>query len=159
LIFVCLGTKRFSFNRLLKEIDTLIYEGKIEDDVFAQIGQTTYTPKHFRYNRFLSAEEYDAKVNNADLVITHGGTGAIIKALKANKQIIAVPRLKKYDEHLDDHQLQIVGFFTEQGYVRRVDELENLYDVINKAKKKPIKKSFKGSGNIIKIIDEFIELH
>lgn len=155
LIFVCLGTKRFSFNRLLKEIDKLVKEGKVKE-VFAQIGQSTYTPQHFKFKRFITAEEYDTQVKKSDLIITHGGTGAIVKALKADKQIIAIPRLEKYGEHSDDHQLQIVDFFESNGYIRRVDYTKNLESTINNIQISPITKSFNGKGNIVDIIDEFI---
>ena len=157
MIFVCLGTKRFSFNRLLKKIDELVENKIIEDQVIAQIGHSTYEPKNYKYKRFMDLNEYDSYVNEAKLVITHGGTGAIIRALKANKQIIAVPRLAKYEEHSDNHQLQIVNHFFDEGYIYKVDDPSELEYALQKIKKNPITKKFSGSGNIIGILDEFIQ--
>lgn len=156
MIFVCLGTKRFQFDRLLKQVDILIDNGAIQEKVIAQAGHSTYSPQNFEYKRFLSSNEYDAFVEQAKIIITHGGTGAIIKALKARKQIIAVPRLQKFGEHSDDHQLQIVNFFTENGYIRKVDKINELEFVLKELKEQPIKKVFKGKGTINKIIDDFI---
>lgn len=156
LIFVCLGTKRFSFDRLVKKLDDLVENRCITEEVIGQIGHTNYTPKHFKYERFMSAEKFEDNVNSADLILTHGGTGAIVKALKAGKQTIAIPRLEKYYEHSDDHQLQIVDFFESNGYVSRVDEMEKLEITIKELQRNPIKKKFKGQGNIVEIIDEFI---
>lgn len=157
MIFVCLGTKRFSFNRLLKKIDELVEDKIIEDRVIAQIGHSTYEPKNYKYKRFMDLNEYDSHVNEAKLVITHGGTGAIIRALKANKQVIAVPRLAKYEEHSDDHQLQIVNHFFDEGYIYKVDNPSELEIALQKIKRSPITKKFSGSGNIIEILDEFIK--
>lgn len=154
---MCLGTKRFQFDRLLKKIDLLIEENVIRDEVFAQIGSSNYIPVHYSFERYISPQEYDDIVNESDLIITHGGTGAIVKALKANKQVIAVPRREKYGEHSDDHQLQIVDFFTEQGYIYRVDDMNELSSVIREINKNPISKKFEGTGRIISIIDKFIE--
>lgn len=157
MIFVCLGTKRFSFNRLLKKIDELVENKVIEDRVIAQIGHSTYEPKNYKYKRFMDLNEYDSHVNEAKLVITHGGTGAIIRALKANKQVIAVPRLAKYEEHSDNHQLQIVNHFFDEGYIYKVDNPSELEIALQKIKRSPITKKFSGSGNIIEILDEFIK--
>ena len=128
----------------------------IEGNVFAQIGHSDYSPRNFQYTKFLSAEEYENAVLQSDVVITHGGTGAIVKALKAGKQVITVPRRKKYCEHVDDHQLQIVVFFTDNGYTKRVDEMSELESVIKSIYMDPIEKRFRGEGRIIEIIDDFI---
>ncbi|QKY70304.1 glycosyltransferase [Lentibacillus sp. CBA3610] len=106
----------------------------------------------------MPADKYDHAVNNASLVITHGGTGAIIKALKAHKQVVAIPRREKYGEHSDDHQLQIVDFFSGNGYVIKVDDVSELEGSIQSLFENPIKKRFKGKGNIIEIIDDFIKI-
>lgn len=156
LIFVCLGTKRFPFNRLLKQIDLLIENNEIQDEVFAQIGNSTYEPKNYKYSRFLTPDEYLEKVKESDIIISHGGTGSLINGLRAGKQVIGVPRRAKYGEHSDDHQLQIVEFFAEQGYIRKIDDMDELGYVLKDIAKNPITKKFHGKGRIIEIIDEFI---
>jgi UDP-N-acetylglucosamine transferase subunit ALG13 len=45
MIFVAVGTQKFQLNRLLKEIDDLISQGKLQDEVFAQTGHSDYIPK------------------------------------------------------------------------------------------------------------------
>ena len=56
-------------------------------------------------------------IGKADYIITHGGVGTITDALKLGKKIIAVPRLSKYKEHVNDHQLQIIENFSEKGFI------------------------------------------
>lgn len=156
MIFVCLGSQQYQFNRLLQKLDELVDENAI-NNVFAQIGSSTYKPQHYECRDFLSQEEYEKKVKDANLIITHAGTGAIIKALKAQKQVIVVPRQAKYGEHADDHQFQIADFMEENGYVFKVIEMDNLLDTITESKSTPRTKKFVGNGHIIEIIESYIE--
>ena len=72
-------------------------------------------------------------MSECDVVITHAGTGAIMGAVKRGKKVIAVPRKKKYGEHVDEHQLQIVEEFEQLGIIEpcyEVEDLENAYKKI-----------------------------
>lgn len=157
MIFVCTGTQVYQFNRLLKELDKLVDEGQIKDEIFAQIGASDYKPQHYEYKEFLSADEFKIYQDKAELVISHGGTGALIGASKKGKNIIAVPRLGKYGEHTDDHQLQIVNVLEKEGYVRAVYDIENLGKVIKEAKVDPIRKPYNRESKVMEIIVSFIE--
>ena len=94
MIFITVGTQKFQFNRLLKEVDKLIEEKKITEEVFAQIGYSDYKPKNYRYKDFIDRDEYANIMKKCQKVITHGGTGAIVGAVKQEKKVIAIPRLK-----------------------------------------------------------------
>ncbi len=144
-------------NRLLQELDRLIENGEISEPVFAQIGKSDYKPVHFEYKDFITPEEYQEKVNAADMIITHGGTGAIVKSLKAGKQTIAVPRLFKYGEHENDHQLQIIDFFLEGGFILKVTEMDELLPAIKQMKAHPIEKKFVGDGHVLDLVGDFID--
>ena len=157
MIFVCLGTQIFQMNRLLQELDRLIKNGEISEPVFAQIGKSDYKPVHFEYKDFITPEEYQEKVNAADMIITHGGTGAIVKSLKAGKQTIAVPRLYKYGEHENDHQLQIIDFFFEGGFILKVTEMDELLPAYKQMKTHPIEKKFVGDGHVLDLVGDYID--
>lgn len=90
------------------------------------------------------------------MVISHGGTGAIVKALKKGKKVIAVPRQAKFGEHADDHQFQIVDFLYENGYVYKVVEMSELKKAIEEAMGSAHLKAFTSTGHIIDIIEDFI---
>lgn len=156
MIFVCTGTQIFQMNRLLKELDRLVENGGITEEVFAQTGHSDYVPKHYRHEAFLSPDDFQRYVDKADLVITHGGTGAIVKALKAGKQTIAVPRLYKYHEHENDHQLQIAGFFSEAGYLKEVLDMRELGPAIQQLRLHPIDVPPIHTGHVIEIVERFI---
>lgn len=132
-IFITLGSQKFQFNRLLIAVDKLCEKNIIcGDDVFAQTGYSDYVPRNFSYNNFLDREEFSVEMGKADIVITHGGTGAIIGAVKKGKKVIAVPRRAKYGEHVDDHQLQLVGQFKELDLICECDDTNELADAIEK---------------------------
>lgn len=157
MIFVCTGTQVYQFDRLTKKLDELVGDGTITDKIFAQIGAAEYLPKNYEYKEFLNKEEFAEYENQADIIISHGGTGALIGASKLGKNIIAVPRLAKYHEHVDDHQLQIVNVLEKEGYVRAVYDIDDLGKVINEAQKNPIIKKYERESMIIDIIIDFIE--
>lgn len=65
----------------------------------------------------MDREAFRSQMDACDVVVTHGGTGAIIGAVKDGKKVIAVPRLAKYGEHVDDHQIEIVNQFGDMGLI------------------------------------------
>ena len=116
-VFVTLGTQKFQFNRLLSAVDRLAQEHP-EYEIFAQTGRSDYVPQHYKFKEFLDKDEFEQHMDKADIVVAHGGTGAIIGALKKHKRVLAVPRKEKYGEHVDDHQKQIVQAFEKAGYIK-----------------------------------------
>lgn len=127
LIFACVGSRKYPFDRLFKKLDDLVENGLVSDEIFAQIGTSEYQPKHFAYKDFLNPDEFEAKMNQADIVISHGATGSFIQALKKGKKVIGVTRLAKYGEHIDDHQIQTNEAFAESKYILAVFDMDELY--------------------------------
>lgn len=117
MIFVTVGSQKFQFDRLIKAVDALVASGAAEGGAFAQTGACTYVPEHMCHEAFLDREAFRARMDACDVVVTHGGTGAIIGAVKDGKKVIAVPRLARYGEHVDDHQTEIVGQFGGMGLI------------------------------------------
>lgn len=125
-IFVTVGSRNYPFNRLFVKLDELFKEGILQGPMFAQIGTSTYVPKHYEWKDFISQEEFSAKIQWADLVVSHGASGSIMKALNAGKKVLAVTRLEKYHEHINDHQIQNNEAFASNGYVLAVFEMDEL---------------------------------
>lgn len=132
MIFITTGSQKFQFNRLLKKVDELIADGTIKDKVFAQSGYSDYKPVNYEYKDFMSRDEFANKMGESTVVITHGGTGAIIGAVKKGKKVIAVPRLAKFGEHVDDHQLQLLTQFDEMNIICSCYDIEDLAGYITK---------------------------
>lgn len=157
MIFITLGSQKFQFNRLLKEIDRLIEDGVITEDVFAQIGYSDYKPINYNYKEFLDRDEFSNIMSTSQKIITHGGTGAIIGALKQEKKIIAVPRLKKYDEHVDNHQCEITKTFEKMNLVLTIEDIGNLKTALKQIDSIIFKKYKSNTSNIINSIEQFIK--
>ena len=157
MIFITLGSQKFQFNRLLQEVDRLVGEKVIKDEVFAQIGYSDYIPQNYRYKEFLDREEFQNIIDKCDIVITHGGTGAIVGSIKKRKKVIAVPRLSKYGEHVDDHQVQIVSQFKKMNMILSVNSISEIKDRLDEIKDKEFREYKSNTNKIIESLDNFIK--
>ena len=157
MIFVTLGTQDKSFSRLLKAIDKEIEKGNIKDKVVVQAGFTKYKSKNMEIFDLIPADKFDQYIEKSDLVITHGGAGSILTALKKNKKVIAAARLSKYKEHTNDHQIQIVKEFSDEGYILELNDFNKLGKLIEKSKKFKPKKFMSNTKNMIKLLEDYIE--
>lgn len=157
MIFVTLGSQKFQFNRLLKEIDDLVENALIKEKIFAQIGYSDYKPKNYGFKQFLDRDEFNSIMLNCNVLITHGGTGAIINGVKREKKVIAVPREKKFGEHVDDHQKEIVEIFASQNLIVALDNMKDMEKVLNSIRDKKFSKYISNTDNIISIISNFID--
>lgn len=98
-------------------LEDLIDKYNITDEVVAQIGHTKYTSKKIKLIDFVGEIEYKDLINRASVIITHAGSGALFNSINYKKKIIAVARLKKYSEMINDHQLELVSKLSEMGYI------------------------------------------
>lgn len=157
MIFLTVGSQKFQFNRLLKEIDRLVEDKKINEEIFAQIGYSDYKPKNYEYKQFLDRNDFEDKINKCDKIITHGGTGVITKGIKQMKKVIAVPRLKKYGEHVDNHQMQIISEFSEMKIILSVEKINDLEEALSKVDTLELKNYKSNTFTIIEGIKEYID--
>lgn len=156
MIFITLGSQKFQFNRLLKEIDNSVKLKKINMTIYAQVGYSDYEPQNYSYKKFLDRNEFAKRMDEAEIVITHGGTGAIMGAIKKGKKVIAVPRLSKYNEHVDDHQLQIVKEFVKKKLIVSVENIEEISSKISDIYETDFTLYESNTMNFITDIDDYI---
>ena len=127
MIFVTVGSRHYPFDRLFVKLDALYEDGTLTEPMFAQIGTSQYKPQHYEYQDFITPEAFEQRIQEADIVVSHGASGSIMKALNAGKKVIAVTRLEKYNEHINDHLIQNNEAFSSNGYVLMADlELTDL---------------------------------
>lgn len=117
MIFITVGTQPNGFERCLKEVEKLIDKFGIEEEIVAQIGHTNFETSRFKTIKFTGEVEYENLIENANVVITHAGSGAIFKSIAHGKKIIAMARLHEYNEMVDNHQLELVEKLTKDGYI------------------------------------------
>lgn len=157
MILVTLGTQDYPFERLLKQIDKEILKGNIKEKVIVQSGYTKYKSKNMTIFDLITNEKLNDLMKEANLIITHGGVGSIINALKNKKVIIAAARLKKYHEVTNDHQKQIIKRLAEQGYILELKNFNKLGNLIKESKKFKPRKFNSNTSKMTKLITDYIE--
>lgn len=126
MIFITVGTT--NFDSLIRTIDNLVENGKINDDAQAQIGNGNYVPKNiksFRLTRSLLPF-----IRKAELIISHGGALTIFECLELKKKLIVVEN----PEVRGRHQLELAKELSEKQYLIWCKHYEKLLDCIEKAK-------------------------
>ena len=156
MIFVSLGTNDKSFKRLLDRIDREISSGNIKDDVIVQSGYTKYESTNMKIVDLMSMDEFSKCISSCDILITHGGVGTILDGLKHGKKIIAFPRLSKFQEHVNDHQVEIINEFYDNGYIL-TGEIDDLCDLLIKVKDFNPKMYKSNNYKFNKLIKDYID--
>lgn len=157
MILILLGTQDKPFDRILKEVSKLKKEGYIKDRIVAQTGHTKFEDDNIECFDFVSKKEVEELIDEARIVIAHGGVGIITECLSMNKKVIVVPRLKKYKEHTNDHQLQIVKEFAKQKYILPLYKTSDLKQVLKDIKSfKPAKYEAE-SNNFVTALKKYID--
>ena len=157
MIFVAVGTQKFPFNRLLKGIDDLIEQGKLKDEVFAQIGHTDYVPRNYGYKDFLTQDDFQSRIGGCDVLITHSGVATIIAGMRMEKPVVVVPRFAKFGEHVDDHQLQIAESFSTKNLVLMCRNVEELADLVESAKTHTFSKYVSQRDKVTQTIRDYLK--
>ena len=158
MILVTLGTQDKKFTRLLDSIQNLIDKKVIKEKVIVQAGCTSdFKSKDMQIFDLIPMDEFDKLISECDILITHGGVGSIITGLKNEKKVIAAARLKKYGEHTNDHQLQIIENFAKEGYLLSLNDFEDLEKILKNIKSFEPKKYKSNTNKFIKIIEKEID--
>lgn len=155
MIFVTVG-HQMPFDRLVETVD-LWAGSKPAAEIFAQIGDTNYKPSHFDHISNLSSAEFDDQLQKADLIISHAGTGTIIKAMELGKPIFVMPRRAHLGETRNDHQVHTIENFQKMGYVKSFENEKQLNSLMT-AQIKCIPRSVSqfASDDLIQAISAFI---
>ncbi len=124
-IFLTVGTQ-FPFDRLIEAVDEAVGDSGRGERVFAQVGASSYHPKNFEAVPSLEKTLFDKHFNEADSIISHAGMGTITMAMESQKPLLVMPRLRKYGEVVNDHQVAIARKFEELGYLLVAYEAEDL---------------------------------
>ena len=156
MIFVAVGTQKFQLNRLLQILDQLVENGVIQELVFAQTGHSDYIPRCFDSTPFLSKNQFEEMIAHCDLVITHSGVGTILCGIMHGKPVIVFPRLAKYGEHVDDHQLQIAESFLKQNLVLVCLEDDSIVELAQKAREHVFSRYISQRDTVIQTIRLFL---
>jgi UDP-N-acetylglucosamine transferase subunit ALG13 len=123
-IFVALGTQAYPFDRLLRGLDG------VEEELVVQGGASTHRPGGATWFEFLDYPQLVDYVRTARVVVSHAGVGSVMTAVTEGKRPVVVPRLARYGEAVDDHQLPFARRMDAAGLVRLVEDPTELRDAV-----------------------------
>lgn len=126
MIFVTVGTNEARFDRLLEAVDRL----GAGEELIVQHGPSTVRPAGATAVEFLPFDDMVETMRRARLVVTHAGVGSVMTSLLAGTRPIVVPRLRRYGEAVDDHQLPFGRRLDQAGLVVFCEEPERLPGIV-----------------------------
>ena len=122
--FISIGNGLQSFSRLLNAVESLNH--LLPKPVIVQAGHTHFVSKDNQVVDFVSMDDFIRYVNDAQLLILHAGAGSIMNAIKAGKCPIVMPRMLKYKEVINDHQVSLAKMMHAEGRVIMTETEEEL---------------------------------
>lgn len=164
MIFVTVGTHEQPFDRLIECIDNLKKDGIIKEEVIMQTGFSNYEPKYCKWKKMLSYRRMVECVSEARIVITHGGPASFLMSLQMGKTPIVVPRQKKYNEHVNDHQVEFAEQVAKRmGNIIIVEDIKNLErtiqnynEIVSHINNSMKSNNWKFNENLEKMVDELM---
>ena len=132
MIFVTVGTNEAPFDRLVEAVRGL------PGEIVLQHGASTVRPGNAQCIESLPYEAMIETMRRAEVVITHAGVGSVLTALAAGMRPVVVPRLRRYGEAVDDHQLEFARHLASSGLVRVVEDPTTLAGALDVAAAAPL---------------------
>ena len=131
MILVIAGTNPFCFGRLLRPMDD--WARRSGADVFVQVGNSSFEPGFMRFERFVERDTMLSLIDEAEIVVTHGGFGSLRDCLSAGKRVVAVPRYSRFGECLDNQE-ELVRALDETKRVIAVYDISSLESALEEAR-------------------------
>ena len=155
MIFVTVGSQKFPFDRLVRKVDQMVREGLIHEEVFIQTGASQYVPA-CPHQAFCGQGHFAELMESCDILITHGGAGTMVNAVKLGKKAIAVPRLARYGEHVDDHQLELTARLHEMNLLCACPDVEQLPEALRNLSSRRFERFHSNTEAFLTSLDGYI---
>lgn len=157
--FIHSGTQEIEFSRLLdfaimnacnQSGSMVVYQGYVAAEK-ARVDM----PKNIQFLHFMKKSDFEKTISDADIVVCHGGTGAIFNSISLGHRPYVLPRLAKFGEHNDDHQLELCELLLERNLVSELPNYDCLVSTRNLEVSRAARKFF--DGGLIPLLLEEIE--
>ncbi len=133
-LFVPLGTQKFPFGRIITALNQLVDQGKYKaDEIVMQSALYPVKPK-FTHVGLIPNDEFNSYMEETEVVVTHSGVNSIISCMEMGKPLVVCPRLHEYNEHVDNHQMEIATLMHDKYDVLICTDMKDLPGQIEKAK-------------------------
>jgi UDP-N-acetylglucosamine transferase subunit ALG13 len=113
MILTTVGLHDRPFERLVRAADGMA--ALTSEPVIIQRGVARYVPEHAAWFDTVSAEQMISLVSQARVLVSHAGAGSVLTAARARVPLVLVPRLCRWGEAIDDHQMELGVALAVQG--------------------------------------------
>lgn len=134
MIFVTVGTNEARFDRLLTAVDAV----GAEEELVVQHGPSPVRPAGARCVAFLAWDEVVEHMRAARVVVAHAGVGSVLVAVANGKRPLVMPRLRRYREAVDDHQVVFANRLAEAGLVTVITDAQGLGRALREEREAPV---------------------
>lgn len=117
---VTVGTDRFPMNRLMDALD--VWQERLPGEWLIQHGASK-PPKLGQSAPMFPYHELMRHMDQADVIITHGGAGSMLSAIARHKKPWVLCRVKSFGEAVDDHQVELANALHRLGFVHQLTDL------------------------------------
>ncbi len=155
--FITFGNVHKKFPRMAQLV--IDNHNLLPKPIVIQAGPNIEQFENFNYKVFKYCEinEFNEYISNSSLIISHAGVGAVSTSIRYMKKPVIIPREKRYDEHINDHQLHFVEHFINTGIFFAIKNEYELMEIIKSGNylQKPMSNelgNFSKLANQIKII-------
>jgi UDP-N-acetylglucosamine transferase subunit ALG13 len=124
-VLVTVGTNEAPFDRLLRGAATIR-----EERLVVQYGSSRIRPAGAKCLDYVPFDAFDELVRSARVVVTHAGIGSVAAALAHGRRPVVVPRLHRFGEAVDDHQVFFAQQLEAAGLATVVDDVDTLADAV-----------------------------
>ena len=128
-VLVTVGTDHHRFDRLIGWIDGWAADHP-DVGVLVQHGTAT-APRHGEAVVMLGYDELVAAMSAADVVVAQGGPATIMDARSVGQRPIVIPRLARYDEVVDDHQVAFTDWMAAKELVWLAADEAELHELLD----------------------------
>ncbi len=133
LVVTTVGTDHHPFDRLVAWVDAFVTSrspGTVE--LFSQHG-TAPTPRSGTAEAFVDHPTMMRHLATATAVVCHCGPSTVLESLRFGRVPIVVPRLHRYGEAIDDHQVDFAGFLARRRQIVLVGSERELFAALERA--------------------------
>jgi len=158
MIFVSVGSQ-LPFNRLTQAVETWAEAHDCTEDIFYQIGDGT-PPTRGVWARQLTPVEFEKYCCNAELVVSHAGTGILMVTSTLKRKLLIFPRrFSEPGEIRNDHQMDSAYRWFENKVATVAFTVEELHACLNDPKHilVPQTKSLE-AGDLIDAVCSFVQI-
>ena len=128
---VTVGNAHQPFSRLMNVISDAVED--LPQPIYVQHGHTPFYREGIIATPFMEMDVFDRAIANADIIICHAGAGTLIRAIRAGKRPLVMPRQQRFGEHIDDHQEEIAQAFASKEKVLLFSDIRGLRGAIRLA--------------------------